>query len=106
MTCEEEQIFSSVEPIVKKLKELAQSLSCEIPTSYGRDPNGYCSTIDEEYADVLRKYVNCGQIEKFGISVYDNDGTQCPYPEDSDEHNYWLIGYNEALDGYSRSFDL
>jgi hypothetical protein len=22
------------------------------------------------------------------------------------EHNYWLSGYNEALDGYSRSFDL
>lgn len=37
---------------------------------------------------------------------YNDDGTQCPYPEDSDQHNYWLSGYNEALDGYSRSFDL
>jgi len=37
---------------------------------------------------------------------YNDDGTQCPYPDDSDEHNYWLSGYNEALDGYSRSFDL
>ena len=74
LTKDEEKIFESVKPIVKELKELAQSLSCEIPTSQGRDPRGCGETIDEEYADILRKYVDRGQIEKFGISVYDNAG--------------------------------
>ena len=37
---------------------------------------------------------------------YQDDGAQCPYPENSDEEYYWLSGYGEGLDGYSRSFDL
>jgi ribosome modulation factor len=37
---------------------------------------------------------------------YNDDGTKCPYPENSDEEDYWLSGYSEALDGYSRSFDM
>ena len=37
---------------------------------------------------------------------YNDDGTKCPYPEDSDEELYWLSGYSSALDSYSRSFDM
>ena len=37
---------------------------------------------------------------------YNDDGTKCPYPEDSDEELYWLSGYNSGLDNYSRSFDM
>lgn len=37
---------------------------------------------------------------------YNDDGTKCPYPEDSDEEGYWLSGYSSALDSYSRSFDM
>jgi hypothetical protein len=37
---------------------------------------------------------------------YKDEGTPCPYPEDSEEEFYWLSGYCEALDNYSRGFDL
>ena len=37
---------------------------------------------------------------------YNDDGTKCPYPEGSDEELYWISGYSEGLDGYSRSFDM
>jgi hypothetical protein len=30
----------------------------------------------------------------------------CPYPKDSNEEEWWIIGYNEGADAYSRSFDL
>lgn len=74
MTNKEEQIFTSVESTVKKVKELAQSLSYEIPTYKGRDPRAYYSTIDEEYAAYLQDLVNGGEIERFAVSAYANAG--------------------------------
>lgn len=73
MSREEEQIFSSVEPIVKKIKGLARSLSSEIPPYYGYFSSWH-ETLDEEYAEILQEYVNSGEIEKFAVSVYRDVG--------------------------------
>lgn len=40
------------------------------------------------------------------LSGYYDDGQECPYQEGLEEEFYWLSGKNEALDDYSRGFDI
>ena len=30
----------------------------------------------------------------------------CPYPKDSNEEEWWCIGYSDGVDDYSRTLDL
>ena len=40
------------------------------------------------------------------MAGYEDNGMICPYEVDSMEEFYWYSGYGEALDDYSRSFDI
>lgn len=91
-------------------------------SKYGRGIGGKIRAYEENIGKVANaspeweqflcgwdNYINdvCLKAKQEGYDAgYKDDGIQCPYPEDSEEEFYWLSGYCEALDNYSRGFDL